>query len=69
MDSDSSVSCEDIIGYDVRFYHPESEHQNVTRRVETDRTYYLISDQEKMLANINYETLVQVYINEMLNLY
>ena len=66
-DSDSSVSCEDIVGYDVRLYHPESEHRNVTRRVEADRTYYLIDDDDK-LANINYETLVQVLLNTELDI-
>ena len=54
--SDSAVSCEDILGYNVRLYHPESKHQNLTKHVETDKTYYKISDEDK----IDHETLVQV---------
>ena len=57
--SESALSCEDIIGYDVRLYHPESKHQNLTRRVETDKTYYRISDEDQK-ANIDHETYVQV---------
>ena len=58
--SDSAVSCEDIIGYDVRLYHPlESNHQNLTRHVKMDKIYYRISDEDKE-ANVNHETHVQV---------
>ena len=57
--SDSALSCEDIIGYDVRLYHPESKYQNLTRRVETDKTYYRISNEDKK-ANIDHETHIQV---------
>ena len=59
--SESAVSCEDIIGYDVKLYHPESKHRNLTRRVETDKTYYKISDEDKD-AKINHETRVQVLV-------
>ena len=57
--SDSAVSCEDILGYNVRLYHPESKHQNLTVNVEMDKTYYKISDEDKDVK-IDHETLVQV---------
>ena len=59
--SQSPVSCEDILIYDVRLYHPESKHQNLTRRIEMDKTFHKISDEDKG-ADINHETHVQVYI-------
>ena len=62
--SDSAVSCEDILGYNVRLYHPESKHQNLTRRVEADKTYYKISDEDKDVK-IDHETLVQVQYSFM----
>ena len=57
--SDSAVSCEDIIGYDVRLSHPESKHQNLTRRVEVDKTYYRMDDEDGE-AIVNHKTHVQV---------
>ena len=55
--SNTALSCEDIIGYDVRLYHPESKHRNLTRYVTTDKTYFMVSDD----MDINHhETLVQV---------
>ena len=57
--SNSALSCEDIIGYDVRLYHPELKHRNLTRHVMTDKTYFMVSDD----MDINrHETLVQVII-------
>ena len=53
------MSCEDILGYDVRLYHPESKHQNLTRHIEMDKTFHKISDEDKG-ADINHETHVQV---------
>ena len=45
----------------MRLYHPESKHQNLTRRVEMDKTFHKISDEDKG-ADINHETHVQVYV-------
>jgi hypothetical protein len=59
--SDSALFCEDVIGYYVLLYHPESKHQNLTRHVETYKTYYKITDEDKE-ANINHETRVQVLL-------
>ena len=55
------MSYEDISGYDVRLYHPQSVHQNVTRHVEANGTFYVITDEDKYnrLAICN-ETHVQV---------
>ena len=60
--SESAVSCEDILGYNVRLYHPESSHRSLTRRVETDKTYYKISDKDikNKDVKIDHETLIQV---------
>ena len=64
--SNTALSCEDIIGYDVRLYHPESKHQNLTRHVTTDKTYFMVSDD----MDINrHETLVQVLIINFIKMY
>ena len=63
--SDSAVSCEDIIGYDVLLCHPESKYRNLTRHVETDKTYYKITDKDKE-AKIDHETRVQVSLTGIL---
>ena len=61
--SESAVSCEDILGYNVKLSHPESSYLSLFRHVETDKTYYKISDEdiENKGAKINHETLVQVH--------
>ena len=52
------VSCEGIIGYNVRLYNPQSPHQNVTRRVGANGTFYIIKDEDKLAGSD--ETYVQV---------
>ena len=54
------LSCEGIYGYDVRLYHPKAVHQNVTRRVGSNGTFYIIKDEDG-LAGRSGETHVQVY--------
>ena len=39
-----------IIGYDVRFYHPQLDMQNVIRRVGANQTFYIVQDEDKMIA-------------------
>ena len=54
------VSCEEalkISGYEVRLFHPQSAHPNVTSRVGANGTFYII-DKEN-LASVE-ETYVQV---------
>ena len=55
------VSCEGISGYDVRLYSPQSVHQNVTRRVGENGTFYIIKDEDNLAGNSD-ETYVQVYV-------
>lgn len=45
---DPAVLCEDITGYDVRFYSPQLVTQNVTRRVGASGTYYIIQDKDRL---------------------
>ena len=53
------VSCDSISGYDVRLYHPQSAHQNLTRHVEAKGTFYVITDEDRQ-ASSDAGTLVQV---------
>ena len=52
------VPCDVINGYSVRFFHPQGEHQNVTRHLGTNGTFYVIKDED--IAEINNATSVQV---------
>ena len=52
------VSCEDINGYEVRLYNPQSAHLNVTRRTGANGTFYIV-DEEKLVSSD--ETYVQVF--------
>ena len=52
------VSCERISGYDVRLYNPQSVHQNLTRRIGANGTFYVIRDEDKLAGSD--ETYVQV---------
>ena len=54
------VSCDGISGYDVRLYHPQSAHQNLTRRVEAKGTFYVITDEDRQASSDG--TLVQVFL-------
>ena len=54
-----AVSCEGISGYEVRLYSPQSVHQNVTRHVGANGTFYIIKDEDKLAVA---ETYVQVCI-------
>ena len=54
------VSCEEIIGYDVRLYHPQMDVQNVTRRVGANRTFYVIQDEDRLINK--QELYVQVTV-------
>lgn len=55
------VSCEDnvktINSYEVRFYDPKLMQPNVTRYVGENRTFYIVTENDK-LASV--ETYVQV---------
>ena len=56
------VSCDEaskITGYEVQFYHPQLAHPNVTSRVGTNGTFYIV-EKEKLLANNMTETYIQV---------
>ena len=44
------VPCGDIIGYDVRFFSPQLDSQNVTKRVGANQTFYIVQDKDKMSA-------------------
>ena len=45
------VSCEDIRGYEVRLYNPQSpSHRNMTSHIGANRTFYVV-DQEKLVSS------------------
>ena len=49
------VSCEDMIsGYEVRFYDPNFTHSNVTRYVEANRTFYGITEEDRLAGDNTY---------------
>ncbi len=50
-------SCEDIHGYEVRLYNPQSPRLNVTNRVGPNGTFYIV-DVDKLVSSE--ETYVQV---------
>ena len=52
-----AVSCEDIHGYEVRLYHPQSPHLNMTSFVGANGTFYMV-DEEKLVSSD--ETFIQV---------
>ena len=60
------MSCEGISGYDVRLYSPKSEHQNLTRRVGANGTFYIIKDEDKLAMDGSEDTHVQVQQNQAL---
>ena len=49
-----------ITGYDVRFYSPQSDMENVIRHVGANRTFYIVQDEDKTVANLE-DIFVQVY--------
>ena len=56
------VSCEDIHGYEVRLYNPQSPDLNVTNRVGANATFYIV-DEEKLVSSD--ETNVQVDVSSV----
>lgn len=54
------VPCRDIHGYEVRLYHPQSEHLNLTNRVGVNATHYIV-DEDKLVSRD--ETVVQVFFH------
>ena len=52
-----AVSCEDIRGYEVRLYHPQSPHLNVTDGIGANGTFYIV-DVDKLVSSD--ETFIQV---------
>ena len=59
-ESPDALHCNNLIGFDVRLFGSPQLQQNLTRRVRSNRTYYVISDEDN-LAN-SYETYVQVLL-------
>ena len=57
-ESPGAPHCNNLIGYDVRLFGSPQLQQNLTKRVRSNRTYYVISDEDN-LANSS-ETHVQV---------
>ena len=60
------VSCGDIIGYDVRFFHPQLLTQNVTRRVGANGTFHIVQEEDKLDAKHG-DLYVQVITTCILN--
>ena len=55
------VSCGDIVGYDVRFFHPQLLTKNVTRRVGANGTFHIVQEEDKLDAKQE-DLYVQVII-------
>ena len=53
------LPCEDVHGHEVRLYHRQSAHPNVTSRVRANENSYVVD--EEMLVRSD-ETYVQVAI-------
>ena len=53
------VSCEDNRGHEVRLYHPQSAHPNVTSRVGANENSYVVKEDNLLNSD---ETYVQVVI-------
>ena len=54
------MPCEGISGYDVRLYSPQSVHQNLTRHIGANGTFYIIKDEDKLAMAGSDDTYVQV---------
>lgn len=48
-----------ITGYDVRFYSPQSDTENVIRHVGANQTFYIVQNEDKTVANLE-DIYVQV---------
>jgi hypothetical protein len=46
-----SIVDDTITGYDVRFYSPQSNTQNMIKHVGANRTFYIIQSEDKTVAN------------------
>ena len=53
------VPCERIHGYNVRLYDPQAVYQNVIRRVGSNGTFYIITDEDRLIGQSG-KTYVQV---------
>ena len=51
------VPCQHIYGYEVRLYHPQSAHQNVTRHVGASEIFYIVEENSQDRSD---DTYVQV---------
>ena len=55
------MTCEDTIsGYEVRFYDPNITNSNVTRYVGVNRTFYGVTEEDRLAGD---DTYVQVPIS------
>ena len=43
-----------ITGYDVRFYSPQSDTENVIRHVGANQTFYIVQNEDKTVTNLEY---------------
>ena len=57
------VSCGDITGYDVRFFSPQLDSQNVTKRVGANRTFYIVQDEDVKMSAKQEDIHVQVILS------
>ena len=51
MWSNQQLPCEDIAGYEVRLYNPDSG-KEVSRSVDSYSTYYTIKDEDKLQVEL-----------------
>lgn len=57
--SNAQLPCEDVMGYEVRLYNPDSG-QVVQNQVGGLSTHYIITDQDKIQVDLE-EAYVQVF--------
>ena len=58
MWSNPQLPCDDITGYEVRLYDPDSE-KEVSRSVDSYSTFYTIKDEDKLQVEVE-KAYVQV---------
>ena len=57
------MSCEDIRGHEVRLYHPQSAHPNVTSRVGANENFYVVKEDNQLNSDETYVQVVTVFSN------
>lgn len=59
----ASVPCDVITDYEVNLYHPQSEHQSLSRTVSSNGTYYILSDADNSIVTSETQAQVSDFYN------